>query len=343
MASGGWRRFFQFRLRTIMVSAAALSVALAWFATRLHRGRQQRPVVEAVEQAGGRVWIIGELVRKDLQALRAAHQGIYDSQRPEQDALREMVEDAKAGDAVCIVFPHGAVMNVLDEDGSTRPRIYGQEGDLAETGWKLHVDSRDPWGLRSRGSSADQQPMNWSALAVFPALQVLDLGNRRIDDHDLQLIARSTNLRALLAQRAIVTDEGLAAIANLKNLRVLSLDETRVTDDGLQHLAGLLRLEVLELDHAQIHGEGLKHLANLSNLKLLSLRETPLEDSGLSELSRLVNLRRLYCSDTRVTDAGLRYLRPLRKLEILHLGKTAVTFNAASEFEKNLPRSPIIR
>ena len=36
-------------------------------------------------------------------------------------------------------------------------------------------------------------------------------------------------------------------------------------------------------------------------------------------------------------------LRPLTKLEILHLGKTGVTFAGADEFEKDLPRSPIIR
>jgi hypothetical protein len=348
MARIDWRRFFQFRLRTVMVFAAALSVGLAWFATRLHRGRQQRPVVEAIEQAGGRVWVVGELERKDAKALRLAslRSGggpMFDSQRPDKAVLEQMVEDVKAGDAVCIAFTNGAMMNVLDEDGSTRPSIYGQESQLAGIGWVLHVDSRDPWSLRSRRPAADLQPFDYSSLAAFPDLQVLDLGTRLVEDDGLGQIARAAKLRALLARRAGVTDEGLAVIAQLKNLRVLSLDEGRITDRGLRHLAGLERLEVLELDHSQVRGSGLKHLAGLTNLKLLSLRGTPLEDAGLQEIGRLTSLRRLYCSDTRVTDAGLQCLRPLKNLEILHLGKTAVTFRAASEFEKDLPRSIIIR
>ena len=331
-----------------MVLAAALSVGLAWFATRLHRGRQQRPVVEAIEQAGGRVWVVGELDRKDINALRLAtlRKGappIYDSQRPDKAGLEQMVEHVKAGDAVCVAFPNGAMMNVLDEDGASRPRVYGQESQLAGPGWVLHVDSRDPWGHRSLNPAADRQPFDFSSLAAFPDLKVLDLGSRPLDDEGLAQIARAANLRALLAGRAAVTDEGLAVIGQLKDLRVLSLDESQATDHGLRHLAGLERLEVLELDHSQVQGGGLKHLAGMKNLKLLSLRGTPLDDAGLQEIGRLTSLRRLYCFDTRVTDAGLRHLRPLKQLEILHLGKTAVTFRGASEFEQDSPRSVIIR
>ena len=347
MARLNGRRFFQFKLRTAMLAAAALSVGLAWFATRLHRGRQQRPVVEAIEQAGGRVWVVGELDREDIKALRLAtlRKGgapIYDSQRPDKAALEQMVEDVKAGDAACVAFGNGTITGVFDEDGSAL-EIYGQENSHEGTGWTLHVDSRDPWSLRSRSPAADLQPFDFSSLAAFPDLQILDIGNRPIDDGSLERIAQATKLRALLARRAAITDEGLAVVGKLKDLRVLSLDESQATDRGLRHLAGLERLEVLELDHSQVQGGGLKHLAGLKNLKLLSLRGTPLDDAGLQEIGRLTSLRRLYCFGTRVTDAGLRHLRPLKQLEVLHLGKTAVTFRGASEFEKDLPRSIIIR
>jgi Leucine-rich repeat (LRR) protein len=347
MAKLNWRRWFQLKLRTAMMIVLALALPLGWFSTRYHRGQRQRPIVEAIEKAGGAVWVVGEWKDKDDNDPRRLSPRIpnaipFDSQRGESEGLRQMVENAKAGDVVCIAFRYASMMNVLASDGSKRPRVFGQESDLAETGWKLHVDSHTSlrrWGLEP----ISKEPIVWSAFSVFGSLQVLDLGERPLTDVELQSIGRFAGLRALQVRRAHVTDQGLAAIAKLKNLRVLSLNGTHVTDDGLRHLAGLRRLEVLELDHSAVRGHGLKHLAGLSQLKLLSLRGAPLEDSGLKHLGGLTELRRLYCSGTLVSDAELRFLQPLKNLEILHLGKTAVTFAGADAFEKQLGRAVTIR
>ena len=49
------RRWFQFRLRTLLVVILVLSLPLSWFAVRMERARRQREAVEAIEQMGGSV------------------------------------------------------------------------------------------------------------------------------------------------------------------------------------------------------------------------------------------------------------------------------------------------
>ena len=44
------RRWFQFRLRTLLIVVLVLSLSLSWFATRLERARRQREAVEAIQK-----------------------------------------------------------------------------------------------------------------------------------------------------------------------------------------------------------------------------------------------------------------------------------------------------
>lgn len=47
------RRWFQFRLRTLLIAILVLSLPLSWFAVRLERARRQREAVEQVAKRGG--------------------------------------------------------------------------------------------------------------------------------------------------------------------------------------------------------------------------------------------------------------------------------------------------
>ena len=49
------RRWFQFRLRTLLIAILVLSLPLSWFGARLQKARRQREAVEAIERLGGRV------------------------------------------------------------------------------------------------------------------------------------------------------------------------------------------------------------------------------------------------------------------------------------------------
>ena len=122
MAQRNWRRLLQIKLRTVLLLVLVLSLPLAWCATRLNRGRQQRPVVEAIEKAGGKVWVVGQLAAKSLNDPRLFAPRIYDSQRREEGALDQMVEEVKLGDVVCVAFWNGATRNALPDDGSKTTR-----------------------------------------------------------------------------------------------------------------------------------------------------------------------------------------------------------------------------
>lgn len=49
------RRWFQFRLRTLLIAVFVLSLPLSWFAVRMEKARRQREAVEAIERLGGGV------------------------------------------------------------------------------------------------------------------------------------------------------------------------------------------------------------------------------------------------------------------------------------------------
>lgn len=340
MSSSVKRRWFQFRLRTILLLVILASLPLGRLGMRLDRIRRQQPAIVAVENAGGAVWIVRKPTKSPAAVPRLSR--VYDSQRREVGALWQVVEDAQYGEAVCVYFPSASLNSHPGNRSGATVSVDGQDVAMHSNGeWYVHGNSQELW--RNFRESRQPSPFDWSTLEALPFLQILDLGDRPITDDDLEQIALTSDLHALLARGANVTDKGLAFVGRLNDLRILSLDGAAITDAGLKSLADLQRLEVLELDHSQIRGAGLKHLAAMSHLKLLSLRHTPLTDEGLEHLAKLTELRRLYFYDTTVTDAGLRHLRPLKKLEIFHLGKTAVTFAGADEFEKDLPRSPIIR
>ena len=291
--------------------------------------------------AGGAVWIVREPSPKPAPAYLRGRT-IYDSQRREAGALEQVVEDARYGEVVCIAFRSAMPRDRMGNWNGKSIDIDGQSVATQSNGeWGLHGDTREYW--RNLQEQPAPPRFDWPMLQRLPYLQILDLGDRLITDNDLEQITRATNLRALLGRRAKITDAGLAFVGRLKDLRILSLDGTAVTDGGLRSLADLRRLEVLELDRSAIRGSGLKHLAGMSQLKLLSLRHAPLADDGLEHLAALTELRRIYFYRTDVTDAGLAKLRPLRNLEFFHLGQTNVTFDGANDFERNLPRAPIIR
>lgn len=50
------RRWFQFRLRTLLIAALVLSLPLSWFAWRMEKAKRQREAVQAIEKLGGEAY-----------------------------------------------------------------------------------------------------------------------------------------------------------------------------------------------------------------------------------------------------------------------------------------------
>ena len=67
------RRWFQFRLRTLIISVLLLSLPLSWFATRVEMARRQREAAEVIRQLGGEIsydWDIIYSQHRSLMGLR---------------------------------------------------------------------------------------------------------------------------------------------------------------------------------------------------------------------------------------------------------------------------------
>ena len=47
------RKWFQFRLRTLLIVVLVLSLPLSWFAWRMDRARRQWETLEEIERLGG--------------------------------------------------------------------------------------------------------------------------------------------------------------------------------------------------------------------------------------------------------------------------------------------------
>jgi hypothetical protein len=71
------RRWFQFRLRTLLVLMVLASIGLSWFAVKMQRARRQREAVEAITREGGEVFYyenspspswLRTILREDLSA-----------------------------------------------------------------------------------------------------------------------------------------------------------------------------------------------------------------------------------------------------------------------------------
>jgi hypothetical protein len=52
------RRWFQFRLRTVLLGTVVLCLPLGWLSVKLERTRRQRRAVSAITNAGGFVWYL---------------------------------------------------------------------------------------------------------------------------------------------------------------------------------------------------------------------------------------------------------------------------------------------
>ena len=340
-----FRRWLQFRLRTILVGMLAVCVPLSMLTNKWLRTRRERTAVNSITAAGGRVWYVSQDPHQ--KGKRYGYDVIpYDSQQRDASGLALLVAEARAGQVVAVAFGDYGERIIRQSDWGSSDRHHmdldGQEFAGEVRGhWILHGEN-DP-NRRVVRTTAPQE-LEWHDLRMLESLELLCVSDRPVSDADLTHIGGLKQLRGLVLQNCDnVTNVGLGQLKELRNLRVLVIDKSQVNDDGLESLAMLEKLEVLELDHADVHGPGLRHLAGLQELKLLSLRFCPLDDSGMAHLACLPNLQRLYFYRTRLTDAGLSDLLSLKKLELLHLGKTPVTFAGANAFEKEFGQSPIIR
>lgn len=215
----------------------------------------------------------------------------------------------------------------------------------------------------------------------LPQLRVLQLVNASsLDSAGIEQLSKISSLRRLGLPGASIQDEDLAILAKLSNLEQLDMSETDLSGSGFKYLQSIPRLNTLilhrmrqripevnlytlrhlpqltrinyaendlgetglkhlacvpnlrELDlsggsgaSANLTFEGLEHLCSARHLEILKLSGTTLDENGFVHLSKLTKLRRLDLGSLEVTDRSLASLDKLDRLQVLDLWGTQVS------------------
>jgi hypothetical protein len=263
------RHWFQFSLRTLLLSLLVLGLGFGWFAYKVKQAREQRDAVEAIQKAGGQV---------------SYDYGRADASRTNwlQDLLgRDFFFDVSG------VYLNGTgvsaeLLREAREDGQTSQLRYF---DAHMTDDELAVLKKLP---RIKDLTLCNTKVTDAGLANLTDLRQLSrlhlIGC--FSDTGLKHVERLPRLRELSLRGTRVTDDGLKRLQGFARLQHLDLSDTQVTDTGLEHLTQLKQLRTLDLHDTKVTDAGLRHLNCLRELGELWLEGTQVTDTGLAELQR---------------------------------------------------------
>ncbi len=254
------RRWYQYRLRTLLVAMVLVSIPCSWLAVKLNHARRQREVVEAIIKSGGSVgdarpvpglgWLQGLLSDDSLQSFASVE-------------INGEITDA--------TFEHLRAltsMRVLRLDHS----------NVTDAGLEQLS------GLTNLGTLGlgDTQVTDAGLQHVGKLTQLgrLDLEGTKVTDAGLECLKDMRNLVVLRLENTQVTDAGVEHLKGLTKLRVLRLDRTQITDAGLAHLRGMTELMMLMLTGTRVTDAGLNHLIGLPKLNLVLVKNTQVTAEG---------------------------------------------------------------
>lgn len=222
------RRWFQFRLRTLLVAVLVLSLPLSWFAVRLERARKQRMIVKMIEERGG-------------------------------EALYEYFFDP----AGCKEPPLG-LGKLLGEDFFWEIHaINGRDSDISDADLMQIGELTCLQGLRLAGTTVTDDGLE--RLCHLTKLRYLDIGGTVVTDAGVKHLKTLRDLRVLNLSRTQVTDAGLPHLTSLP-LETLSVGWTQVTDAGLEYIGRMSSVQSLTLGGNEVSDAGLEHLDALDGL-----------------------------------------------------------------------------
>jgi Leucine-rich repeat (LRR) protein len=167
-------------------------------------------------------------------------------------------------------------------------------------------------------------PSSLGPLRRLTKITQLILGDTRVEDRDLAVVAGLPKLDNLQMGAMGITEAGLARLAESRSLTCLTLDDTSIAD--LRPLSPRLHaISTLRLENSYLTDAGVEPLQKGSRLIDLDIAGSRITDAGLDHLASLTSLWRLRLDRTAITDAGLARLKSLKSLKILSLTETELT------------------
>lgn len=115
-----------------------------------------------------------------------------------------------------------------------------------------------------------------------------------VGDEDIkQLLPIKKQLVWLKLGDTKITDKALAVLAECTNLTLLHLNNTNITDKGLQSLKSLTNLQLLNLVNTKVTASGVEQVAGLKKLQSIYLYKTNVKAGDWLKLSKIFNKVRL--------------------------------------------------
>jgi hypothetical protein len=329
-----WR--MQFTIRSLLALTFAASLALSWLVTEINRAKDQKALVGAITELGGRV-------EYDPEAITS----IFQSARPAALALltKPLGDDFFADvDYVGLSGSQVTDASLKRIDFKRLPQLHRielGETELTDAGLAFLEEATQLEVFRVRYYRTFNDA-GLTHLKGLTRLQELVLADTQVTDAGLENLKGLTQLQQLHLGGTQVTDAGLAHLRGLTRLQDLTLCFNRITGSGLTHLKGLTQLQGLCLDATMVNDAGSVNLKALRQVPSLMLGSTKITDAALVNLEGLTKLRCLDLSENKITDAGLVHLKWLTELEVVNLGYTKVTDEGAWELRRALPKCKVL-
>lgn len=305
------RRWFSFRLRTLLLLVLACSVLFGWCANQMSGFRRQQSAIEELTNRQlelkivpvGPSWVrslAGDKLLVHVESVGAKYHAppynrVSRSLKPGEFTLLDDLLGVKSLDIPLAAIDDEQLNHILRHTDLTRLSLVGS-----------HFGKAD-----------------WRRVARLTKLECLDLSYTDADDRDLEAFGPMAQLRALILRETKATGQGLWALAEHGMIDELELSP-HVNDAGLEQIGRFPSLTRLDIRSDRMTDAGvarLRHLTRLTRLELVSLQIT---SSVLEQLSGMTELTELSLAGAQIGDGDLRRLPVLSKLAHLMLANTAV-------------------
>lgn len=322
-----FRRFLQFRLRTLLVIITLTAVGLSCYYGYIEPyGRQHEAGLAlagkgvSMEWRSARpAWLVAVLglaidraVLQDCVAVHAEHAGLKDDDLVH---LRQMPQLRRLYLARNPISDKG-LEHLVGLQRLERLSLWGTnitDDGLRHVGQLSALRVLDIHNGDGPFFCGSQQTGGWALEGRYPRI-VPD----RPTGACLTYLHGLNNLRTMHFSFPLYND-GLAQLATFESLRVRTLVLNNVTPTGLSHLPHFRELETLVIVRSTAGSDGLRPLAHLPNLRWLELRSVQVADDGWQPLGELPRLEELSVIASFMGDSGLKSLRGLRSLQKLSL------------------------
>jgi Leucine-rich repeat (LRR) protein len=263
-----------------------------------------------------------------LRELNLAHSGVVDLRGLEKLVALETLDvtDTGTGDlSILRQCPRLVTLTAQGDITALESIVRAAPPSLVDC--RLHID-RPVSALDSRSLSCLRRStvlrfsnLDNASLQGFeeiPSLELLDLGETRVDD--VRSLAGCRALRELKLTSSPVTDVGIIGLERIATLEVLNLAYCRriTSVTSLRHCTALCELI---LHGTCVTDAGIAGLECIVTLTKLSLANTNI--TSVSSVRHSPSLRELDISDTMVTAAGTKGLDEICTLQCLKAGGSA--------------------